>query len=81
MFPKLFDLPLSDFPYLIEIRVKPGPRSCVWVGDSIPSRRLEMKIEMFPQPHNLITAGEVWYSLLWTTATRCDTITRRCTLI
>ena len=81
MFPKLFDLPLGNFSYLIEVRMKPVPSSCVWIGHSIPSLRLEMEIEMFPQPHNLITAGEVWYGLLWTMATRSDTIARRCTLI
>ncbi len=81
MFPKLFDLPLGDFSYLIEVRMKPIPSSCVWIGHGTPSLRLQMKIEMFPQPHNLITAGEVWYGLSRTMATRADTIARRCALV
>lgn len=36
-----------------------------------------MKIEMFPQPHNLITAGEVWYGLSGTVAIRADTVAIR----
>ena len=81
MFPKLFDLPLGDFPYLVEVCMKPIPSSCIWIVHGTPSLRLQMEIEVFPQPNNLITAGEVWYGLLRTMPIPFDTVTRRCALV
>ena len=36
---------------------------------------------MFPQPHNLIPAGEIWYGLSRTMAILVDTVAGRCALV